>query len=54
MDGSMGPLNNEFANIGQDGPPQNFMGQQPPPPAHSEAQMISQRSSPDFMSSQGT
>lgn len=52
MDGSMGPLSGEFGGMGQE-PPQGFMGQQPSQPAHSEAQLISQRSSPDFMSSQG-
>ncbi|XP_065201366.1 LIM/homeobox protein Lhx1 isoform X1 [Planococcus citri] len=52
MDGSIGPLSGEFGSMGQE-PPQGFMTQQPPQPAHTEAQLISQRSSPDFMSSQG-
>lgn len=53
MEGSMVPLGNDFSNSMGPEPPQTFMGQQPPP-THSEAQLISQRSSPDFMSSQGT
>lgn len=53
MDGPIGPLSGEFGGMGQE-PPQGFMTQQPPQPAHTEAQLISQRSSPDFMSSQGT
>lgn len=52
MDGPVGPLSGEFGGMGPE-PTPNFMGQQPPPPAHSEAPLISQRSSPDFISSQG-
>ncbi len=53
MDGSMGPLSNEFGGMGQE-PPPGFMGQPPSQPPHSDGQLLSQRSSPDFMSSQGT
>lgn len=52
MDGPVGPLSGEFGGMGPE-PTPNFMGQQPPPSAHSDAPLISQRSSPDFISSQG-
>lgn len=48
MDGGM-PMHGEFGGMNPDAPP--FLGG-PPPPEQQQQQLLSQRSSPEFISSQ--